>query len=165
MGMGWAMGMDGDGSSPLALQPHSGVEKLELSPVMAENYRQVSLYRAIAEEEEEQKDRTVQYAVEGTPLTFSRAESLSDLEELEVRVVMVMVVVMLMLMLSRLVRVMVLSCRRSLRTRRRRGWWRLRGRRGKRIRPRQPRRKPSHSEELMISELLRYIIFNIFIIL
>ena len=33
---------------------------------------------------EEEKEVTVQYAVEGTPLAFSRAESLSDLEELEV---------------------------------------------------------------------------------
>merc|ERR1719318_979376 len=46
--------------------------------------------QAIAEEEEqsEQKteqnvDSTVAYAVEGTPLTFSRAESLSDLEDIE----------------------------------------------------------------------------------
>ena len=33
---------------------------------------------------EEEKEVTVQYAVEGTPLAFSRAESLSDLEEVEV---------------------------------------------------------------------------------
>ena len=44
---------------------------------------------AIAEEDEteetklENVDSTMQYAVEGTPLTFSRAESLSDLEEVE----------------------------------------------------------------------------------
>ena len=44
---------------------------------------------AIAEEDEteetklENVDSTMQYAVEGTPLTFSRAESLSDLEEAE----------------------------------------------------------------------------------
>ena len=33
---------------------------------------------------EEEKEVTVQYAVEGTPFAFSRAESLSDLEEVEV---------------------------------------------------------------------------------
>merc|ERR1719471_2409980 len=44
---------------------------------------------AIAEEDEQiakkmaENDSTVAYAVEGTPLTFSRAESLSDLEDIE----------------------------------------------------------------------------------
>ena len=44
---------------------------------------------AIAEEDEQiakkmaENDTTVAYAVEGTPLTFSRAESLSDLEDIE----------------------------------------------------------------------------------